>query len=220
MENYTAEELLEILNGLGLPGEIVVDEDKEVSIEIELDDIEWSIELGSESPFYRSVLLTSVNVYEDAPHALVNSWNQNHITSSTYLLTNEETNEPIQTGSGLYIVVLRNSFPFFGSVTKEFIEFMFHCFHEDVCELFEIEENVEGSEGSPEEALPEHQLIPVLEQLQLELTVNPGQSARGLAKSLNISKYEVNHLLYGHTELFEKEGKSPPLWTNKGQISE
>jgi len=73
MENYTAEELLEILEGLGLPGEIVVDEDKEVSIEIELDDFEWSIELGSESPFYRSVLLTSVNVYEDAPHALVNS---------------------------------------------------------------------------------------------------------------------------------------------------
>ena len=220
MENYTAEELLEILEGLGLPGEIVVDEDKEVSIEIELDDFEWSIELGSESPFYRSVLLTSVNVYEDAPHALVNSWNQNHITSSTYMLTDEETNEPIQTGSGHYVVVLRNSFPFFGSVTREFIEFMFHCFHEDVCEFFEIEEYVDEAEGSPEESLPEHQLIPVLEQLQLELTVNPGQSARGLAKSLNISKYEVNHLLYGHTELFEKEGKSPPLWTNKGEISE
>lgn len=220
MENYTAEELLEILEGLGLPGEIVIDEDKEVSIEIELDDFEWSIELGSESPFYRSVLLTSVNVYEEAPHALVNSWNQNHITSSTYLLTDGDTNEPIQTESGHYVVVLRNSFPFFGSVTKEFIEFMFHCFHEDVCEFFEIEEYAEEAEAVLEEELPEHEQIPVLDQLQLELTVNPRQSARGLARSLNISKYEVNHLLYGHTELFEKEGKSPPLWTNKGEINE
>ncbi len=219
MENYTAEELLEIVESLGLSGEIVIDEDNDVSIEIELEDFEWSIELGPESPFYRSVLLTSVNVYEDAPHVLVNSWNQNHITSSTYLLTDNETNEPIQTGSGHYVVVLHNSFPFFGSVTKEFIEFMFHCFHEDVCEFFGIEED-EETENDIDENSSEYEPIPVLEQLQLELTVNPHQSARSLAKSLKISKYEVNHLLYGHNELFEKEGTSPPMWINKGDTHE
>jgi len=26
--------------------------------------------------------------------------------------------------------------------------------------------------------------------------------------------------LYKHKELFEKEGTSPPLWANKGEISE
>jgi hypothetical protein len=109
-------------------------------------------------------------------------------------------------------------------VTKAFIEFMFHCFHEDVCEFYELidddEELVNSLEVSGDNLASEHAPIPLLEQLQLELVLNPIQSARSLARSLGISKYEVNHLLYMHKELFEKEGTSPPLWANKGEISE
>jgi hypothetical protein len=139
-------------------------------------------------------------------------------------LIDPDTNEPDRLDDGEYVVVLRNSFPFYGSVTKEFIEFMFHCFQEDVCEFYgltddddEIEEDPEGSDN---EVNPEHAPIPLLEQLQLELVLNPAQSARSLARSLGISKYEVNHLLYMHKELFEKAGTSPPLWANKGGIHE
>jgi hypothetical protein len=220
MENYTAEELLEIVESLGLSGEIVIDEDNDVSIEIVMDDLEWSIQLGPESPFYRSVLLSSVNIYEEIPQALVNRWNRDHITSSTSILMDAESDDFIQVGSGHYVAVLRNSFPFFGSVTKEFIEFMFYCFHEDVCEFLGIEEIEDEDEGNSDEASSEYEPIPVLEQLQLELSVNPHQSARSLAKSLKISKYEVNHLLYRHSELFEKEGTSPPMWINKGDTHE
>ena len=220
MENYTAEELLEIVEGLGLTGEIVVDEDNDVSIEISIDDLEWSIQLGPESPFYRSVLLSSVNVYEEVPQTFVNRWNRDHLTSSICILMDSETDEFITVGSGHYAAVLRNSFPFYGSVTKEFIEFMFHCFHEDVCEFLGIEEIEEDDEGNSVDDSSEYEPIPVLEQLQLELTVNPNQSARSLAKSLKLSKYEVNHLLYQYGDLFEKEGTSPPMWTNKGDTHE
>ena len=219
MENYTAEELLGIVEELGLPCEIVIDEDQDVSIDIELDELEWSIQLGPESPFYRSVVMKAVDVSEEIPNQFVNTWNQDHITSTAYVLADPETNEPIKLDNEKYIVVLRNSFPFFGSVTKEFIEFMFHCFHEDVCELYgltdENEEIEEQPEGSDNEVNPEHAPIPLLEQLQLELVLNPIQSARSLARSLGISKYEVNHLLYMYKELFEKEGTSPPMWANK-----
>lgn len=57
--------------------------------------------------------------------------------------------------------------------------------------------------------------IPLIEQIQLELALNASQSARSIAKSLNASKYEVNSTLYRNIEMFEKEGTSPPLWTNK-----
>ena len=224
MENYTAEELLGIVEELGLPCEIVIDEDQDVSIDVELDELEWSIQLGPESPFYHSVVLKAVDVSEEIPNQFVNIWNQDHITSTAYVLADSETNEPIKLDNEKYIVVLRNSFPFFGSVTKEFIEFMFHCFHEDVCELYGLtDENGEieqQSEGSENVVNPEHAPIPLLEQLQLELVLNPIQSARSLARSLGISKYEVNHLLYMHKELFEKEGTSPPMWANKGEINE
>ena len=219
MENYTAEELLEILESLGLPGEIVIDDDRDVSIDIELDGLEWSVQLGTESPFYRSVVLKAVNITGDIPHTFVNMWNRDHITSAAYAITDIETNDLVQLESGQFVIALRNSFPFFGSVTKEFIEFMFYCFHEDVCEFFGIED-YEEIENDIDENSSEYEPIPVLEQLQLELTVNPHQSARSLAKSLKISKYEVNHLLYRHSGLFEKEGTSPPMWINKGDTHE
>ena len=224
MENYTAEELLEIAKELGLPCEIVLDEFGCVSIDVVFDGLEWAIELGAESPFYHSVVLKAVDASEEIPHYFVNAWNEDHITSTAYVVIDPDTNDPVLLEDGEYVVVLRNSFPFFGSVTKEFIEFMFHCFHEDVCEFYGLtdddEEVEESSDISSDDSATEHAPIPLLEQLQLELVLNPIQSARSLARSLGISKYEVNHLLYKHKELFEKEGTSPPLWANKGEISE
>ena len=213
--------MLRIVEELGLPSEIVIDEDQDVSIVVELDGLEWAIQLGQESPFYHSVVLKAVNVSAEDPQSFANKWNQDHITSTAYALVDPETLEPILLEDGEYVVVLRNSFPFYGSVTKEFIEFMFHCFHEDVCEFYgftdDDEEIDEASENFDNQVNPEHAPIPLLEQLQLELTLNPIQTARSLARSLGISKYEVNHHLYMHKELFEKEGTSPPVWTNKGE---
>jgi hypothetical protein len=224
VENYTAEELLRIVEELGLPSEIVIDEDQDVSIVVKFDGLEWAIQLGQESPFYHSVILKAVDVSAEDPQSFANKWNQDHITSTAYALVDPETLEPILLENEEHVVVLRNSFPFYGSVTKTFIEFMFHCFHEDVCEFYELidddEELVNSLEDSGDDLASEHAPIPLLEQLQLELVLNPIQSARSLARSLGISKYEVNHLLYIYKELFEKEGTSPPLWANKGEISE
>ena len=86
MENYTAEELLEIAKELGLPCEIVLDEFGCVSIDVEFDGLEWAIELGAESPFYHSVVLKAVDASEEIPHYFVNAWNEDHITSTAYVV--------------------------------------------------------------------------------------------------------------------------------------
>jgi hypothetical protein len=46
METYTAEEILEIVHGLDLPGEIITDEDQDVYIEIEFEEFNWRIQLS------------------------------------------------------------------------------------------------------------------------------------------------------------------------------
>jgi O-antigen ligase len=58
----------------------------------------------------------------------------------------------------------------------------------------------------------------VLLQIQLELRLRSPQSSRELARSLKTTKYEINNILYHQPELFEKEGTSPPMWSNKGEI--
>jgi hypothetical protein len=35
------------------------------------------------------------------------------------------------------------------------------------------------------------------------------------AKSLNTSIYAVDSTLYRHIDMFQKEGTSPPFWSNK-----
>jgi hypothetical protein len=64
----------------------------------------------------------------------------------------------------------------------------------------------------------EHEPIDRLLQIQLELRLRAPQSSRELARSLKTTKYEVNNVLYHQPELFEKEGTSPPMWSNKGEI--
>ena len=64
----------------------------------------------------------------------------------------------------------------------------------------------------------EHDPIDRLLQIQLELRLRSPQSSRELARSLKTTKYEINNILYHQPELFEKEGTSPPMWSNKGEI--
>ena len=103
MENYTAEELLGIVEELGLPCEIVTDDDQDVSIEVEFEGLDWSIQLGQESPFYHSVVLKAVDVSEEDPHTSANDWNQEHITSTAYALV-DPTKGAIRGLSGLIFV--------------------------------------------------------------------------------------------------------------------
>jgi hypothetical protein len=55
MEAFTAEELAEIVRELGLPAEIEIDDDQSARINVITDDVEWSVILGDNGPFYRSV---------------------------------------------------------------------------------------------------------------------------------------------------------------------
>ena len=65
MEAFTAEELAEIVRELGLPAEVEVDDDHSTRINISTDDVEWSVILGDNGPFYRSVALSTYKFVED-----------------------------------------------------------------------------------------------------------------------------------------------------------
>ena len=215
METYTAEEILEIVHGLDLPGEIDIDEEQDVSIDINFDEFNWRIVFTGDGPFFSSMSMFALKIDPLISHLNVNKWNQDHGTSTMFNLVDEEKDEFSYTDSNDLIIFLKGFVSFFGSKPKEAISFAIYSFHDDVCEFYGIQTEDEASNEHAPNETPDGQPIPLFEQIQLELALNAPQSSRSIAKSLNTSKYEVNSTLYRHIELFEKAGTSPPLWSNK-----
>jgi hypothetical protein len=221
MEAFTAEELAEIVRELGLPAEIEIDDDHSTRIVVNTDDVEWSVILGDNGPFYRSVALATHKFVEEEPFAYANSWNFAHIPPAL-VLDDPATKAPMIDEDGNYLVGLLWRIYFWNSISVEYLSNSFASFHEDVLEFQEIEEFIddddEDGEESEEAERGEHDPIDRLLQIQLELRLRSPQSSRELARSLKTTKYEINNILYHEPEIFEKEGTSPPMWSNKGEI--
>ena len=221
METFTAEEIAEIVHELGLPAEIEVDEDGFVSIEVVTDDLEWTIYLGDNGPFFGSISLGALKLIDEDPLAYANNWNRKHI-APVVVFDNPATESPIVDENGNVLVQLHWRNYFWGSVSKEYLSNNIASFHEDVCEFLGLDKtNDEDEDVKDDVTVPvrgEHEPIDRLLQIQLELRLRAPQSSRELARSLKTTKYEVNNVLYHQPELFEKEGTSPPMWSNKGEI--
>ena len=221
METFTAEEIAEIVHELGLPAEIEVDENGFVSIEVVTDDLEWTIYLGDNGPFFGSISLGALKLIDEDPLAYANNWNRKHI-APVVVFDNPATESPIVDDDGNVLVQLHWRNYFWGSVSKEYLSNNIASFHEDVCEFLGLDKtNDEDEDVEDDVTVPvrsEHEPIDRLLQIQLELRLRAPQSSRELARSLKTTKYEVNNVLYHQPELFEKEGTSPPMWSNKGEI--
>jgi len=218
MEAFTAEELAEIVRELGLPAEIEIDDDQSARINVITDDVEWSVILGDNGPFYRSVALATHKFVEEEPFAYANSWNFGHIPPAL-VLDDPATKAPMIDEDGNYLVGLLWRIYFWNSISVEYLSNSFASFHEDVLEFQEIDELIDDEDEDVEDVVRgEHDPIDRLLQIQLELRLRSPQSSRELARSLKTTKYEINNILYHQPELFEKEGTSPPMWSNKGEI--
>ena len=218
METFTAEEIAEIVHELGLPAEIEVNENGFVSIEVITDDLEWTINLGDGVPFYEYMQLGTVTTHDKDPLMYANRWNGSH-AGTVQVIEDHETGALSVSEDGTYVLIMTWFIPFFGSVTKEYLEYVIAHWHEDVCELLKLEEVVDDEASNASVPVRgEHDPIDRLLQIQLELRLRAPQSSRELARSLKTTKYEVNNVLYHQPELFEKEGTSPPMWSNKGEI--
>jgi len=218
MEAFTAEELAEIVRELGLPAEIEIDDDHSTRIVVNTDDVEWSVILDDNGPFYRSVTLSTYKFIEDEPLSYANSWNILHIPPAI-VLDDPATEAPIVNEDGNYLVGLLWRIYFWNSISVEYLSNSFASFHEDVLEFQEIGEFIDDEDEVVEDVMRgEHEPIDRLLQIQLELRLRSPQSSRELARSLKTTKYEINNILYHQPELFEKAGTSPPMWSNKGEI--
>jgi len=218
MEAFTSEELAEIVRELGLPAEIEIDDDQSARINVITDDVEWSVILGDNGPFYRSVALATHKFVEEEPFAYANSWNFAHIPPAL-VLDDPATKAPMIDEEGNYLVGLLWRIYFWNSISVEFLSNSFASFHEDVLEFQEIDEFIDDEDEDVEDVVRgEHEPIDRLLQIQLELRLRSLQSSRELARSLKTTKYEINNILYHQPDLFEKEGTSPPMWSNKGEI--
>ena len=218
MEAFTAEELAEIVRELGLPAEIEIDDDQSARINVITDDVEWSVILGDNGPFYRSVALATHKFVEEEPFAYANSWNFAHIPPAL-VLDDPATKAPMIDEEGNYLVGLLWRIYFWNSISVEYLSNSFASFHEDVLEFQEIGEFIDDEDEVVEDVMRgEHEPIDRLLQIQLELRLRSPQSSRELARSLKTTKYEINNILYHQPELFEKAGTSPPMWSNKGEI--
>ena len=219
METFTAEEIAEIVHELGLPAELQMDENNFATIEVKSEDFEWGILLGERGPFFTSVVLTAKNSIDVEPLAYANDWNLSHI-APIVVFDNPASESPFVDEDGKSIVMIFWRIYFWSGVSKEYLSDTIASFHEDVCELLGLE-MVDDENDDDDVSVPvrgEHDPIDRLLQIQLELRLRAPQSSRELARSLKTTKYEVNNVLYHQSELFEKEGTSPPMWSNKGEI--
>ena len=219
METFTAEEIAEIVHELGLPAELEMDENHFATIEVKSEDFEWGILLGEQGPFFTSVVLMAKNSIDEDPLTYANDWNLSHI-APIVVFDNPASESPFIDEDGKSIVMMYWRIYFWSGVSKEYLSDSIASFHEDVCELLGLE-MIEEDADDNDASLPvrgEHEPIDRLLQIQLELRLRAPQSSRELARSLKTTKYEVNNVLYHQPELFEKEGTSPPMWSNKGEI--
>ena len=221
METFTAEEIAEIVHKLGLPAQIEVDEDQGVFIEVKTDDFEWKILLCDHAPFFNSIVLTTTKAIDEEPLGYANDWNITH-GATVVVIDNPATESPFVDEDGKLLVMMVWRIYFWSGVTKEYLSDTIALFHEEVCEFLGLEAFIDEDEDDADVSIPvrgEHEPIDRLLQIQLELRLRAPQSSRELARSLKTTKYEVNNVLYHQQELFEKEGTSPPMWSNKGEIT-
>jgi hypothetical protein len=136
------------------------------------------------------------------------------------VLDDPATEAPIVNEDGNYLVGLLWRIYFWNSISVEYLSNSLASFHEDVLEFQEIGEFIDDDEDEviEDEVRGEHDPIDRLLQIQLELRLRSPQSSRELARSLKTTKYEINNILYHQPDLFEKEGTSPPMRSNKGEI--
>ena len=219
METFTADEIAEIVHELGLPAEVETDANQYVVIEVKSEDFEWGILLGERGPFFTSVVLTAKKSIDEEPLAYANDWNLSHI-APIVVFDDPASESPFVDEDGKSFVMIYWRIYFWSGVSKEYLSNSIASFHEDVCELLGLE-MVDDEADDDDVSVPvrgEHEPIDRLLQIQLELRLRAPQSSRELARSLKTTKYEVNNVLYHQPELFEKEGTSPPMWSNKGEI--
>jgi hypothetical protein len=219
METFTADEIAEIVHDLGLPAEVETDANQYVVIEVKSEDFEWGILLGERGPFFTSVVLTAKTSIDEEPLAYANDWNLSHI-APIVVFDDPASESPFVDEEGKSFVMIYWRIYFWSGVSKEYLSNSIASFHEDVCELLGLE-MVDDETDDDDVSVPvrgEHEPIDRLLQIQLELRLRAPQSSRELARSLKTTKYEVNNVLYHQPELFEKEGTSPPMWSNKGEI--
>ena len=220
METFTAEEIAEIVHELGLPAQIEVDEDQGVVIEVKADDFEWKILLCDRAPFFNSIVLTTTKAIEEEPLGYANDWNITHV-ATVVVIDNPATESPFVDEDGKLLVMMFWRIYFWSGVSKEYLSDTIALFHEEVCEFLGLEAFIDEDEDDADVSIPvrgENEPINRILQIQLELRLRAPQSSRELARSLKTTKYEVNNVLYHQQELFEKEGTSPPMWSNKGEI--
>ena len=219
METFTADEIAEIVHELGLPAQVETDANQYVVIEVKSEDFEWGILLGERGPFFTSVVLTAKKSIDEEPLAYANDWNLSHI-APIVVFDDPASESPFVDEDGKSFVMIYWRIYFWSGVSKEYLSNSIASFHEDVCELLGLE-MVDDEADDDDVSVPvrgEHEPIDRLLQIQLELRLRAPQSSRELARSLKTTKYEVNNVLYHQSELFEKEGTSPPMWSNKGEI--
>ena len=214
MEAYTAEEIREIIEDAGLFAEIQIDEHNFVTINVNSGEVEWIVILGKELSPYQCMQLGAITLVEDQPLLFANDWNAAH-TSKIIATKDDETNTIAPSADGQYLMTMSWFVPFFGAVSAEYLSFVVSHWHDEVCELMGLEELGEEADNDQSRGF---ELIDRISQIELELQFRPRQSSRELARSLQTTKYEINNLLYRNTHRFEKEGVTPPLWSNRSDL--
>lgn len=223
-EYFTAEELVEIMSGVGLEVRLEIDDEGDVMMRFsnggQENELFWHAYLGAERPFYDYVLLISGRFAPVDPYHFANWWNHDHVFSTAVSVDvidddndadedggeDEERDDPF--------VSLRFGLTFDGGVTVEHLGHVLRQWHDDVCDFLDPDLiQVEEDAGEPDPEIGDG--LTLEQSVEAVLRIRSGRSAREIGRILDVKKHLVNRVLYAGTETFEMQPGQPPRWALK-----
>lgn len=218
LETFTADELLEILNDIGVEASFESMSENEVgvaTIDCEIGELMFFMFLMYSDPFYEGFKLFSIRFDVDDPLIFANTFNDARHISRVSVDTDDDglivVDEDGSTNTNLSADV-----SFAGGVTKDHVRFVLQLWIEDLLDFNEVSLDDEDEDELVE--IPELHDLPVVtlpEQITACLSGGRSMTAREMSRTLEVDRHDVNSILYKERNRFEHNGEQPPRWSIK-----
>jgi hypothetical protein len=217
LETFTADELLEILNEMGVEASFEPASENDVgvaTIDCKICDWMFFIFLMYNDPFYEGFKLFAIRFDLDNPLIFANAFNDARRISRVSVDTDDDGLIVVDE-DGLTNTNLLADVSFAGGVTKDHVRFMLQMWIED---LLDFNEEYLDDEDEEIFEVPELQnLLAVTLQVQITACLSGGRSmtAREMSLVLEVDRHDINSILYKERNRFEHNGEQPPRWSLK-----
>jgi hypothetical protein len=173
--------------------------------------IRFNCLLISTTPFHDQMMLSAYRWTTDNPFELSNKFGDDAYLARSIVKLNDDGTLFVDE-DGDFEIKAELFIPFAGTVTPEHLQFLIQMWAEDLIAFYGFEPD-EDSQDAPEAVGATDAEASLHDHLLNTLLGSPAQTARQLAKSLGVTRNDVNRTLYASPELFARDSSQPPRWS-------